>query len=37
MPLFPDRSDDFEKVTMDKSFEPGQIEPKWYAEWEARG
>jgi valyl-tRNA synthetase len=22
---------------MDKSFEPGQIESKWYAEWEARG
>ncbi|MBN8481861.1 MAG: valine--tRNA ligase [Xanthomonadales bacterium] len=22
---------------MDKSFEPGQIEPKWYARWEAAG
>jgi len=22
---------------MDKSFEPGQIESKWYAQWEARG
>ena len=22
---------------MDKSFEPGQIESKWYAEWQARG
>ena len=22
---------------MDKSFEPGQIEPKWYAHWEAAG
>ncbi|MBL0222314.1 MAG: valine--tRNA ligase [Xanthomonadales bacterium] len=22
---------------MDKSFEPGQIEPKWYAQWEAAG
>ncbi|TAH46575.1 MAG: valine--tRNA ligase [Gammaproteobacteria bacterium] len=22
---------------MDKSFEPGQIEPKWYAAWEASG
>ncbi|UGB38927.1 valine--tRNA ligase [Frateuria soli] len=22
---------------MDKSFEPGQIEPKWYAHWEKRG
>jgi valyl-tRNA synthetase len=22
---------------MEKSFEPGQIEPKWYAQWEAQG
>ena len=22
---------------MDKSFEPGQIEPKWYARWQADG
>ncbi|MCR6702422.1 MAG: valine--tRNA ligase [Dokdonella sp.] len=24
-------------TAMEKSFEPGQIEPKWYAQWEAQG